>query len=488
MKKIIYGVLTIVFLFLLPACEKFTDITPKGKNLLQNVSDLESILNYNYTLNGSVQAGSAAGKTTAEDAFVFDDVNVLIDDIYPYVQNVTTVITAPTKTLNYAFLTSDETVDRKSLAATDIKYSKLYFIINNVANAVIASADNAAGDRSKANQYKAEAYVLRAYFHYMLVNFYAKAYNPATASSDAGIPYIKEDNVISEPNVKSTVAEVYSNILADIDAALQLNSLPKTNVNTMRAGLGFAYAVKAKVLLSMRRYEDALAAANQSLEINNTIEDHRTYEPVGDVPFIKAATAVGENLFYASGAVSGPSYRAISLEITKNYYEPGNIINKYIQPYYEDEGGTDLNGVAGAQVWYTFDYAVNSGGLSSIDCYLTKAECLARSGATQNINGAMAIINSIRQKRNHPTGYTPLTANTEQQAMAYLKKLSRIEFLYTYKNYVNIKRWNTEDAYKETISRTINGVSYQLKPESPLWIFPFPQNATNYNPNLTQNY
>jgi len=487
MKKILYGILTIVLLFLLPSCEKFTDITPKGKNLLQNVSDLESVLNFNFTLNGSVQVGSAAAKTTAEDAFAFDDVNVLIDDTYPYLQNVSTVINAPTKTLDFTLLTSNETIDRKTLAVTDIKYSKLYFIINNVANAVISNADNAVGDRSKANQFKAEAYILRAYFHYMLVNFYAKAYNPATASTDGGIPYVKEDNIISEANVKSTVAEVYTNIVADIDAALQLNSLPKTNVNSMRVGLGFAYAVKAKVLLSMRKYEDALAAANLSLGINNTIEDHRTYAPVGTVPFSKVPTAVGENLFYASGATSGPSFRAISLEITNNYYEPGNMINKYVQPYYPG-GGAAIYGVSGAQVWLSFVYAINSGGLTSIDSYLVKAECLARTGPQQNINSAMDIINSIRQKRNHPTGYTALTATTEQQAMVYLKKLSRTEFLYTFKNYLNIKRWNTEDAYKETIGKTINGVSYQLKPESPLWIFPFPQNATSYNPNLTQNY
>lgn len=486
MKQLIYGTLAIAILFLLPSCDKFTDITPKGKNLLANVSDLETILNFNFSQNGSVQVGSAAARTTAEDAFLFDDVNLLIDDLYPYLQNVNTLISAPTKSLDFALMTSNESVDRKVLSATDIKYSKLYFIINNVANAVIANADNANGDKAKASQYKAEAYIIRAYCHYLLVNLYAKAYQPATAATDGGIPYVKEDNLISEANRKSSVKEVYDNILSDIDAAFQLNSLPRVNINAMRVGLGFAYAVKAKVLISMGKYSDALSAANASLEINSFIEDHRNYVPVGSTPFARAAAAAGENLFYAAGTSSGPSFRAMSLEIANNYYEAGNIIKNYIKPYYV--AGDALSGVTGTLTWFSFGYAVNSGGLTSIDSYLTKAECLIRSGSQQNIPAGMDIINQIRQRRNHVSGFTPLSATTETQAMAHLKKLSRIEFLYTVKNFLNIKRWNTEDAYKETISRTINGITYQLRPESPLWIFPFPQNATAYNPNLTQNY
>lgn len=485
MKKIIYSVLAMAIVFLLASCDKFTDITPKGKNLLGKVTDLETILNFNFSQNGSVQVGSAAGRTTAEDAFVFDDVNLLINDIYPYVQNVNTVIAAPTKTLTFALLTSNESVDRKVLATADIKYSKMYFIINNVANAVLANADQATGDRAKVTQFKAEALILRAYFHYLLVNLYAKAYNPVTAATDGGIPYVKEDNILSEANVKSTVAEVYANILSDIDAAFQLNSLPATNVNPMRVGLGFAYAVRARVLLSMRRYPEALAAANSSLNINSVIEDHRNYAPVGTTAFTRTAASLGENLFYAAGTSSGPSFRSMSFEIANNYYEAGNIIKNYVKPY---DSGDGLTGIVGSQLWYTFAFAFNSGGLTSIDSYLVKAECLLRAGSQQNIPGGMEIINQIRQKRNHPTGFTLLAATTEAQAMAHLKKLSRIEFLYTVKNFLNIKRWNTEDAYKETITRTFNGATYQLKPESPLWIFPFPQNATSYNPNLSQNY
>ena len=50
------------------------------------------------------------------------------------------------------------------------------------------------------------------------------------------------------------------------------------------------------------------------------------------------------------------------------------------------------------------------------------------------------------------------------------------------------KRWNQLDDMKETFTRNLLGTTYTLKPESKLWIFPFPQNAINNNPNLKQNY
>lgn len=484
MKKILYTILifTAISSFL-PSCKKFTDITPKGSNILNRVSDLDLLLNFNYTAN-SATGDTLSSKTTAQAAFSPYDVGNLVNDTYAYATNIPSLISSKQQTLNYAYTVYDESVNRKNLAATDVKYEKLYFIINNICNVVLKNADNASGDRTRATELKAEAYVLRAYLHYLLVNFYAKAYNPATAATDGGIPYVKEDNVVSDANKKSTVAEVYANILADVNAALQLNSLPAVPANHMRTGLGFAYAVKAQVLLTLRNYTDALTAANQSLAINSFINDDRLFEPVGTVPFGKPEATAPENLFYM-GYQGSPLISTPSQEITGNYYEPGNIIDSYVKPYYPS--GNPFSGIPNSKLWLFsgVTYAINTGGLTTSDTYLIKAECLARTG---DLGGALSIINQIRQNRIHPGVYAPVTAGSEAGVMALLMKTSRIELLYTMRNFLNIKRWNSEDQYKQTITRTVNGVAYSLKPESVLWIFPFPQSAVSYNTNLTQNY
>lgn len=173
MKKIIYGLVSVGLIFLLPACSKFTEFTPKGKNILNRVSDLDLILNFNYSYNSAVAANSEAGTTTANEAFNPHDAAEVVNDLYPSTTNVVNLIASGTKTLPFALMTYDESIDRKALALSDLKYEKMYFIINNVCNVVLSKADAASGDQVKAKQLKAEAYILRAYFHYLLVNFYA---------------------------------------------------------------------------------------------------------------------------------------------------------------------------------------------------------------------------------------------------------------------------------------------------------------------------
>ena len=52
-------------------------------------------------------------------------------------------------------------------------------------------------------------------------------------------------------------------------------------------------------------------------------------------------------------------------------------------------------------------------------------------------------------------------------------------------NFINRKRWNRLDDYKETFTRTICGINMSLTPDSKLWVFPIPQNVINNNPNFT---
>ena len=254
MKKI--TTYTIALLLTLFGCAEFTEIEPKGKNLLGTVADLDQLLNYRY-----------AGGTLAINEF-----SVLVNDLYPQLENIPNMISAPVKTLNSILLTWDDTEDRAALTQMDYSYEGFYSIIGKVANPVLLMADAAEGDRDLANRLKAEAYVLRAYFHYLLVNIFAKAYDPATAAMDGGIPYAKENDQLSAPNPKYTVQKVYDFILDDLQAAHDLNALPNEPANLMRVGKAFAYAVEAKVRMSMRDFPGAATAAANALAIRSTVE------------------------------------------------------------------------------------------------------------------------------------------------------------------------------------------------------------------------
>ena len=458
MKKIHFTTILFSLVLLFSGCEKFTDLQPKGKNLLDRVSDLDLLLNYWYGRLSVLRAEEAA---------------ILINDTYPR-ERIANLIANPTKTLNSVLITWDEETDRAALTASSDAYSTFYSIIGKIANPVLLQIDHASGDKVLAKHLKAEAYVLRAYFHYLAVNFFAKAYDPETAATDPGIPYAREHDLLSVHNQKYTVQKVYDLILEDLHAALELNSLPDKPINIMRVGKSFAYAALAKVYMSMRKFDEAYTAAGNALAVNNTIYDHRPLST-----FRRPDMSCPEDLFYATA-----NYLlliGLTPELTSSY-ESGSV-------FYNKVGKMNAQGPAsfGLPIHVLFSNAtyLNGSGLTTVDMYLVQAECKIRSGA---VSEAMGILNHVREYRVDPKTYAPLEAANATEAFNILKGIVRQENWYGCKRFINLKRWNTEDAYKETIRKTLLGVDYELKPDSPLWIFPFPQNATAFNPHLTQNY
>lgn len=70
---------------------------------------------------------------------------------------------------------------------------------------------------------KGEALICRAYAHFMLVNIFAEHYDPNTAQTALGVPYVtKPEKVVFQDYKRATVAEVYSQIKADFNAGYPL--------------------------------------------------------------------------------------------------------------------------------------------------------------------------------------------------------------------------------------------------------------------------
>jgi starch-binding outer membrane protein, SusD/RagB family len=90
------------------------------------------------------------------------------------------------------------------------------------ANQALASIEGLGGG-SELNALKGEALICRAYSHFMLVSIFSKAYNPSTAGTDLGIPYVTEpETVLLGDYERGTVAKVYENIKKDIEEGLPL--------------------------------------------------------------------------------------------------------------------------------------------------------------------------------------------------------------------------------------------------------------------------
>ena len=150
---------------------------------------------------------------------------------------------------------------------TYIAWSTFYKQIN-AANAVTSmiSADT---EDEKLQYYLAQAYAVRAFDYFSLAQLYQHTY--VGSEEKPCVPLITEENMDaagSEGCPRSTVAEVYEQIVADLDGAIAL--LEKTSVkraDKRYVSLDVAYALRARVNLVMNKWAEAAADAAKALEL-----------------------------------------------------------------------------------------------------------------------------------------------------------------------------------------------------------------------------
>ncbi len=461
MRKII---LSAILALGLMACEKQLDIVPKGQSTLSTVDDLELLLNYEWW-----------------HASNYDDLGVICNESIGAMPTVSDVLSR-TNTLDYAYLAYDESVNRKELTASDSRYDGFYKTINYM-NTVIAKMDEAKGDESRKPALVAEARIMRAYYHWLLVNIYAEQYDAATAANKGGVAYVTDIDVSTE-KTKLTIEETYNKILEDCSDDV-IAALPENSVNVFRPGKAFGYAVRSKVLMQMKNYEDALDYALKALEINGNIED-RSYIMESGTWSIKYDYAGNYAYIHGSNRAE-PFMECLSLETGAMFEE-----NDYSILYGGDWSamfGSMMTGLDGCIMYFGMNAAANVLGINSDRMYYTAAECMIRTGEIEKGLQYVDKVRAFRIENYEPFANQYTASMTEEEAMALMQPAKWIECLSTYENFFDSKRWNTEDKYKKTITRDLGtGELYELAPDSPLWILPFPANAVRYNASLTHNY
>ena len=452
------------------SCGDMLDIVPKGKTTLDKTTDLEMLLTQEWTINASY----------------YDDLMMICNESLGGLTKSIAEMLAQPNTLEYAYLTYDENIDRAAITPSDTRYENMYKYINYM-NVVISKIGDAEGNDERKPAIKAEARVMRAYLHWLLVNIYAKQYDEATASTEGGIPYV-DDTDVSVQKTKLTVAEVYDRILADCSDEV-IAALPEKNTSVERGDRAWGNAVRAMVLKQMKLYDRALPYAQEALRLNGAIEDRSSTAEVFDwvLPF----DYEGNYLFFR-GATRSTVLETLSRE-TAALFEDGDYVLTYVgEMGWSYMFGEMFAGISGVPMYFGFYVTGNSWGLTSDRMYYTAAECLIRTG---QIRAGLEYVDRVRARR--VEGYTPFTdlydqagSMTESEAMALLQPAKWIECtLVSYENFFDCKRWNTEPDYRRTITRDLDEYGqYSIGPDSPLWVLPFPANAVRYNSSLTQNY
>lgn len=151
-----------------------------------------------------------------------------------------------------------------------VSWQSPYVVIGR-ANRIIAAAEggklsDAVEAKAKIEQYAAESKVLRALAYFDLVRIYGKPYTEDQGAS-LGVPLVTEVLESNAKPARSTVAEVYTQVVKDLTEAISSNALA-TETEPGYVSVWGAKAILSRVYLNMGDYANALSVAEDIIKIS----------------------------------------------------------------------------------------------------------------------------------------------------------------------------------------------------------------------------
>lgn len=463
MKKVT-TILAICVVVMLTGCNDFLDIKPKGEKIPKTVTDYETLLNYE-----SVQKVSDTYPTYLTDDGYLPD--VAQGTATPGLNSVEQSI------LNLYLFKKDVFGEAQDDGFWFASYNRIYYY-----NTVIDNIMNAEGpSEQQKHSIRAEALISRALEYLYLVNGYAKHYDVRTAETDPGVPLILDEDISKKDLVRASVKDVYAQIQSDLQAALpNLPVQPKGNA--FRASKAAGYGILAKMYLYMGNYTEALKAANEVLEINNSLLDLKKYAVV------KPQSSIGrtnvpqdidnpENIYIKFAPyVYGLSSKVFgSDELISLFSEDDMRLQVYFTKNFR-------NIPTDKYVWAPYLRANLA--VSSPEIYLIAAECEAREGS---IERAIALVNKLRDNR--IKNNTDIVATDRNDALQKVLEERRRELAMSgMVRYIDLKRLNQESQFAKTVTHVTGEGTFSLEPNSPLYVLPIPAKVMRFNKNsMKQN-
>lgn len=117
--------------------------------------------------------------------------------------------------------------------------------------------------------------------------------------------------------------------------------------------------------------------------------------------------------------------------------------------------------------------------MTTCEVYLIKAECLARQAVNNDFSEAMQTLDAVRITRIRPEFYQPSAASTLQEAIRLIRRTKDNELIFSIVPFADARRFNREGEFVQPLSKTYQGKTYTLSPQSPMWTMPFPAGAIN---------
>jgi tetratricopeptide (TPR) repeat protein len=324
------------------------------------------------------------------------------------------------------------------------------------------------------NPLEGDALFKRSFAFFNVAQVFALPYDSATADTAKGIP-LRLTIDPKEELPRSSIAKTYQQIIGDLLIAVDLLPPSIELIHRNRSSRPAAYALLARVYLSMGAYAQALDAAKKSLELYNTLIDFKTVS--GYLPF----TATNAETLYQSKMpdVENGLFGALfnnSAFIDSNLvrqYKPGDLrpLVFFLRP-------VPPTTIKGSYYGLVPPFT----GLGIAELYLIVAECSVQQ---KDINTGLLYLNNLLKSRWKTGQYIPYAAATTDEALNVILTERRKELVFRGVRWTDIRRLNKTRPL--TLLRTVQGYKFELPPNSLRYALPIPEQVIRLNNRIVQN-
>lgn len=386
-------------------------------------------------------------------------------------------------------------------------------------NTILDYIDKVTGEQTAKDNLRGQAYVLRAYYYFLLVNYYALPYNFGNPAENLGVPLKLEIAVHDGFMARNSVAEVYEQIVKDLEKGIQLLEENPVEMSLYKIHALAGKSILCRVYLYMEDLDNTLKYANMVLEEKSTLTslasmptDAMQYQ--GNSVWSIYNSSTSDEIIWMYGGSGMFSSLYPSAYSAMNPFTPSDeLMDLY------DFSATDANNHGDLRVyayyywnmylnWSPFEYVAfpeygykggrslsyAAHGIRTAELYLNRAEVYVRkfmeTGEGNFRTLALADLNKLRENRydTRTTAYEEVDIKDADELWQFYQEERRRELSFEGHRWFDLRRYGMPELSHVYFVKTGEAETITtLREGDPRYVLPIPQVALDRNPYLEQN-
>jgi hypothetical protein len=353
-----------------------------------------------------------------------------------------------------AYLWQDEIfIDNVGLENWGNSYQQIFY--TNLVLDILSKIDKN-NDSNKYNNVRGRALFFRSWAYFQLAQVYCLPYSEQNKGK-FGLP-LREGIDLDVALHRSTLEQTYKQIKTDLEEAVSL--LDNNSENIYQPNKKSALMMLARVNLIMQDFKDALMHSDEAIKIDGTLLDYNKLNLSLAYPFKENNTEVIFDASMGYAQIISDTRIDVSADLLKTYED--NDLRK--KGFFTLKNGNHIfkGSYIGSGVYFA--------GLAKDELYLIRSESYLRMG---DADKSLADLNYLLVNRY--SDFQPIKNLSTGELMKRILLERRKELLLRCIAWSDLKRLNLDKETARTITKSVDGRTYILEPNSERYAMPIPK-------------